>query len=140
MFIWFFFYIWFYIRRYLIEMKKPVLVGLIAGVTGLAVGYKVPKDKNVGFVFISGTITNMDQAQKYFEEAQEVVINGCGATALSVDYETDIRDGYERPFTLLTEFSSKKAAQNNYEVDYQEIIPLRKGAIDMNLRIVERNR
>ena len=30
-------------------MKKTVLVGLIAGVTGLAVGYKVAKDKNNGF-------------------------------------------------------------------------------------------
>ena len=31
-----------------------------------------------------------------------------------------------------------KAAQDAYEGDYQEIIPLRKRAIDMNFRIVER--
>ena len=29
-------------------MKKSYLIGLIAGITGLAIGYKIPKDKNVG--------------------------------------------------------------------------------------------
>ena len=120
-------------------MKKPILIGLIAGITGLAIGYKVPKYKNVGFVMISGTITNMEQAQKYFKKAQEVVINGCGATTLSVDYETDVGEGYEGPFTILTQFLSNKSVQESYEGDYQAIFPLRKGAIDMNLRIVERN-
>ena len=33
-------------------MKKAILIGLIAGITGLAIGYKVPKDKNVGYVMI----------------------------------------------------------------------------------------
>ena len=28
-------------------MKKAILIGLIAGITGLAIGYKVPKDKNM---------------------------------------------------------------------------------------------
>ena len=51
-----------------------------------------------------------------------------------------IREGYDRPFTVLVKFQSKKAAQDCYEGDYQNIIPLRKGAIDMNFRIVERNR
>ena len=39
---------------------------------------------------------------------------------------------------MLTQFPSKKAAQDCYEGDYQNIIPLRKGAIDMNFRIVEK--
>ena len=29
-------------------MKKTILIGLIAGFAGIAIGYKVPKDKNVG--------------------------------------------------------------------------------------------
>ena len=101
-------------------MKSSILVGLIAATVSLVVGYKIPKNKNVGYVMISGRITNMEQAKKYFERVQEVVVNGCGATTLSVDFNTDIREGYDGP--------------------YQEIIPLRKGAIDMNFRIVERNR
>ena len=33
------------------------LNALIAGIAGLAIGYKIPKDKNVGYVMISGRIT-----------------------------------------------------------------------------------
>ena len=40
-------------------------------------------------------------------------------------------------FSVLSQFSSKKAAQDCYEGDYQEIITFRKGAIDMNFRIVK---
>ena len=29
-------------------MKKTILIGLIAGIAGIAIGYKVPKDKNFG--------------------------------------------------------------------------------------------
>ena len=47
-------------------MKKAILIGLIAGITGLAIGYKVPKEKNVGYVIIFGRITNLEQAGKYF--------------------------------------------------------------------------
>ena len=47
-------------------MKKTIFIGLIAGIAGLAIGYKVPKDKNVGYVMISGRITNPEQAGKYF--------------------------------------------------------------------------
>ena len=47
-------------------MKKAILIGLIAGITGLAIGYKIPKDKNVGYVIIFGRITNLEQAGKYF--------------------------------------------------------------------------
>jgi len=47
-------------------MKKTILIGLIAGFAGIAIGYKVPKDKNVGYVMISGRITNPEQAGKYF--------------------------------------------------------------------------
>ena len=121
-------------------MKKNFLIGLITGVAGLAIGYKVPKDKNVGYVMISGRITNPQQADKYFAKVNDVVVKGCGAKTLTVDYETDVREGYDGPFTVLAQFPSKKAAQDCYEGDYQEIIPLRKGAIDMNFRIVERNR
>ena len=39
-------------------MKKAILIGLIAGIAGLAIGYKFPKDKNVGYIMISGRITN----------------------------------------------------------------------------------
>ena len=42
-------------------MKKAILIGLIAGITGLANGYKIPKDKNVGYVMIFGRITNPEQ-------------------------------------------------------------------------------
>ena len=121
-------------------MKRSILIGLIAGIAGLAIGYKVPKDKNVGYVMISGRITNPEQAGKYFAEVNDVVVKGCGAKTLTIDYETDIREGYDGPFTVVAQFPSKKAAQNCYEGEYQEIIPLRKGAIEMNFRIVERNR
>ena len=121
-------------------MKKTILIGLISGIAGLAIGYKVPKEKNVGYVMISGRITNPEQAIKYFAEVNDVVVKGCGAKTLTVDYETDVIEGYEGPFAVLMQFPSKKAAQECYEGDYQEIIPLRKGAIDMNFRIVERNR
>ena len=47
-------------------MKKTILIGLITGFAGIAIGYKVPKDKNVGYVMISGSITNPEQAGKYF--------------------------------------------------------------------------
>ena len=117
-------------------MKPPIFVGLIAAILSLIVGYKVPKNKNVGYVMISGGITNMEQAKKYFERVQEVVVNGCGATTLSVDFETDIREGYDGPFSVLLQFPSKKAVIDCYEGPYQEIIPLRKGAIEMNFRIV----
>ena len=119
-------------------MKKAILIGLIAGITGLAIGYKVPKDKNVGYVMIFGRITNPEQAGKYFAKINDVVVKGCGAKTLSVDYKTDVREGYDGPFTVLTQFPSKKAAQDCYKGDYQNIIPLRKGAIDMNFRIVEK--
>ena len=121
-------------------MKKTILISLIAGLAGLAIGYKVPKDKNVGYVVIAGRITNPEQASKYFARVNDVVVKGCGAKTLSVDYKTDVREGYDGPFTVLAQFPSKKVAQDCYEGDYQEIIPLRKGAIDMNFRIVERNR
>ena len=121
-------------------MKKTIFVGLILGIAGLVIGYKVPKDKNVGYVMISGRITNPEQASKYFARVGDVVFKGCGAKSLVLDYETDVREGYDGPFTVLAQFSSKKAAQDCYEGDYQNIIPLRKGAIDMNFRIVERNR
>ena len=73
-----------------------------------------------------------------FIKINDVVVKGCGAKTLSVDYKTDVREGYDGPFTVLTQFPSKKEAQNCYEGDYQNIIPLRKGAIDMNFRIVEK--
>ena len=101
-------------------MKKTILIGLIAGIAGLAIGYKVPKDKNVGYVMISGRITNPEQAGKYFAEVNDVVVKGCGAKTLTVDYETDVREGYDGPFTVLVKFPSKKAAQDCYEGDYQE--------------------
>ena len=121
-------------------MKKTILIGLITGIAGLVIGYKAPKGKNVGYVIISGRITNPEQAGKYFAEVNNVVVKGCGAKTLTVEYETDVREGYDGPFTVLAQFPSKKSAQDCYEGDYQEIIPLRKGAIDMNFRIVERNR
>ncbi|MDC2963219.1 DUF1330 domain-containing protein [Prochlorococcus sp. AH-736-K15] len=121
-------------------MKKTILIGLISGIAGIVIGYKFPKDKNVGYVMISGRITNSEQAGKYFAEVNNVVVKGCGAKTLTVDYQTDVREGYDGPFSVLAQFPSKKAAQDCYEGDYQKIIPLRKGAIDMNFRIVERNR
>ena len=121
-------------------MKRTFLISLIAGIVGLAIGYKIPKDKAAGYVMISGRITNPAQAGKYFAVVDDVVVKGCGAKTLTVDYETDVREGYDGPFTVLAQFPSKKAAQDCYEGDYQEIIPLRKGAIDMNFRIVEKNR
>ena len=55
-------------------MKKAILIGLIAGIAGLAIGYKVPKEKNVGYVMISGRITNPEQAGKYFAKINNVVV------------------------------------------------------------------
>ena len=117
-------------------MKKTILIGLIAGIAGLAIGYKVLKDKNVGYVMFSGMITNPEQASKYFAAVNDVVVKDFWAKILTVDYETDVREGYDGPFSVLAQFPSKKAAQDCYEGDYQNIIPLRKGAIDMNFRIV----
>ena len=57
---------------------------------------------------------------------------------LSVDYKTDVREGYDGSFTLLSQFPSKKTAIDCYEGPYQELIPLRKSAIDMNFRIIEK--
>ena len=121
-------------------MKKIIIVGLFAGIAGLAIGYKVPKDKNAGYVMISGRITNPEQAVKYFEAVNDVVIKGCGAKTLSVEFRTDVREWYDCPFSVLSKFPSKQAVIDCYEGPYQELIPLRKGAIDMNFRIVERNR
>ena len=121
-------------------MKKTILVSLITAIAALTVGYKIPKNKSVGYVIITGRITNMEKAQKYFEKVQEIVINGCGATTLSVDFETDVREGYDGPFSVLTQFPSKQSVIDCYEGPYQEVIPLRKGAIEMNFRIVEKNR
>ena len=87
---------------------------------------------------IFGRITNPEQAGKYFAKINDVVVKGYGAKTLSVDYKTDVRKGYDGTFTLLTQFLRKNSAQVCYEGDYQNIIPLRKGAIDMNFRIIER--
>ena len=38
------------------------------------IGYKVSKEKNVGYVMISGRITNPEQAGKYFAEVNDVVV------------------------------------------------------------------
>ena len=93
-------------------MKKSFLIGLIAGITGLVIGYKVPKDKNFGYVMISGRVTNPEQAGKYFEAVNDVVVKGCGAKTLSVDFETDIREGYDGPFSVLSQFPSKQTISN----------------------------
>ena len=85
-------------------MKRILLIGVIAGIAGLAIGYKLPKDKNVGYVMISGKITNPEQAGKYFEAVNDVVVKGCGAKTLSVDFETDVREGYDGPFSVLSKF------------------------------------
>ena len=76
-------------------MKKAFLIGCIAG---LAIGCKVSKDKNVGYVMISGRITNPEQAGKYFAKLNDVVVKGCGAKTLSVDYKTDVREEYDGTF------------------------------------------
>ena len=89
-------------------MKKTILIGLIAGIAGLAIGYKVPKDKNAGYVMISGRITNPEQASNYFAEVNDVVVKGCGAKTLTVDYETDVREGYDGPLQYLYNSQAKK--------------------------------
>ena len=55
-------------------MKKTILIGLIAGIACLEINYKVPKDKNVGYVMIFGRITNPEQAGKYFAKINDVVL------------------------------------------------------------------
>ena len=80
-------------------MKKTILIAIIASIAGLVVGYKVPKDKNVGYLIISGRITNPEQAGKYFAAVNDV--KGCGAKTLKVDYEKDVRIGYDQPFSVL---------------------------------------
>ena len=88
---------------------------------------------------IFGRITNPEKAGNYFAKINDIVVKkGCGAKTISVDYKTDVREGYDGPFTVLTQFPSKKAGQNCYEGDYQNIISLRKDAIDMNFKIVEK--
>ena len=87
---------------------------------------------------ISGMITNPEQANKYFEKVNEIVVKGCEATTLTVD--TDMRERYDCLFTVLSQFWSKQSAIKRYEGPYQEIISLREGTMDMNFRIVERNR
>ena len=102
----------------------------------LAIGYKVPKDKNVGYVVIIAEL-QIQQAGKYFARVNDVVVKGCDKT-LSVDYKTDVREGYDGPFSVLAQFPSKQVGNWLYEGPYQELIPLRKGAIDMNFRIIEK--
>ena len=63
-------------------MKKAILIGLIAGITWLSIGYKVPKDKNVGYVIIFGRITNPEQAGKCFAKINDVIVKGCGAKTI----------------------------------------------------------
>jgi hypothetical protein len=46
---------------------------------------------------IFGRITNPEQAGKYFAKINDVVVKGCGAKTLSVDYKTDVREGYDGP-------------------------------------------
>ena len=87
---------------------------------------------------ISGRISNPEQAGKYFARVNYVAVKGWGAKTLSVDYKTDVREGYDGPFTVLSQCPSKKAAIDCYEGPYQELIPLRKGAIDMNFRIIQK--
>ena len=60
-------------------MKKAILIGLIAVITGFAIGYKIPKDKNVGYVMIFGRNTNPEPAGKYCAKINDVVLKGCGA-------------------------------------------------------------
>ena len=43
------------------------MIDLIAGIAVLAIGYKVPKDRNVGYVMISGRVTNPEQASKFIK-------------------------------------------------------------------------
>ena len=47
---------------------------------------------------ISGRITNPEQAGKYFAKLNDVVVKGCGAKTLSVDYKTDVREEYDGTF------------------------------------------
>ena len=54
-------------------MKKAILIGLIGGIAGLAIGYKVPKDKKVVYVMIFGWITNPGQASKYFAKMNDLL-------------------------------------------------------------------
>ena len=49
-------------------MKKTILLGLIAGIAGLAIGYKVPKDKHVGYVMISGRIKIQNKQVNIFQK------------------------------------------------------------------------
>ena len=56
------------------SMKKTILISVIAGLAGIAIGYKVPKDKNVGYVMISGRITNPEQAGKFRLSYPESII------------------------------------------------------------------
>ena len=57
---------------------------------------------------ISGRITNPEQAGKYFVEVNDVVVKGCGAKTLTIDYETDIREGYAVRLLYLHNFQAKK--------------------------------
>ena len=50
-------------------------------------------------MIISGRITNPEQAGKYFAAVNDV--KGCGAKTLKVDYEKDVRIGYDQPFSVL---------------------------------------
>ncbi len=88
-------------------MKKAILIGLIAGIAGLAIGYKVPKDNNADYVMIFGRITNPEQAGKYFAKINDIVVKGCGAKTLSVDYKTNVRERYDVPFTVLCSHNSQ---------------------------------
>ncbi len=73
-------------------MKKIFLL-VIASISVLRKGCKVPKDNNVGYLIISGCIANSEQAGKYFSEVNNVVFKSCRVNTLTVDYETDVRQG-----------------------------------------------
>ena len=97
------------------------------------------KDKKVYYVMSFGRITNPGEKDKFFARLIDVVLKDCGTKTLSVDSEADFREGYDGPFFMFVQFSSKRIVQDCFKGAYQKIILLREGIRDMNFRIVERN-
>ena len=56
--------------------------------------------------FLAGL--NPEQAGKYFAAVNDVLVKGCGAKTLTVDYETDVREGYSDRFRCLYISQAKK--------------------------------
>ena len=119
-------------------MKKTAIVGVVAAAIGLAVGSQLPKSGIAGYVVITGTTKNREAAKEYFQNVHQFT-KKCGLTTLVLDRNTDIREGYEGPLTVIARHQKgKDAVIKCYESDeYQRLKAIRAPHTNWNFRLTE---